>query len=359
MTAFRDAYENSIVSPWFAVFSQIATDGRQVGVHVVVTGDRAGAIPASLSSSIQRRVVLRLAKQDDYGMFGVADDILSPASPPGRGVLDGLETQLAVLGGDPNVAVQAREIDELALAMTKAGMQPAPTVERLTEQVLLNTLPSMVGETVVLGVADDTLAPIGFSSAGGFVIAGPPGSGRTTALLTMATATHRAHPKIELFLLSARRSQLGSLPLWKAAADTTDAVRELVSSLSTSIADSKTAPGSLAIFIEHLADFHESELERDIENLIKTAIRAEFLIVGESETSTWNQAYSVGRPMRAGRRGLILQPDDGDADLLKATFPRLRGVLPPGRGFLVGGGRSRKLQVATTDESDIAVGGDG
>jgi S-DNA-T family DNA segregation ATPase FtsK/SpoIIIE len=359
MTAFREAYESSVISPWFAVFSQIATDGRQVGVHIVVTGDRAGAIPPSLSSSIQRRIVLRLAKQDDYDAFDIDNDILSPVSPPGRGVLDGLETQIAVLGGDPNVALQARAIEELAEAMIKAGATPAPAVERLTEQVLLSSLPDASGDSIVVGVADDTLAPVATPSAGSFVIAGPPGSGRTTTLLALATSLHRANPKAELYHLSARRSPLTALKLWKASADSTDDARDLVQALTTRISEGKLSPGEVAIFIEHITDFHESELERDVEALIKAAVRAEQFIAGEAESSTWNQAYSVGRPMRAARRGIILQPDDVDSDLLKASFGRIRGDVPPGRGYLVGGGRSRKLQVATTDETAIAGSQDG
>jgi DNA segregation ATPase FtsK/SpoIIIE, S-DNA-T family len=359
MTAFRDAYENSVISPWFAVFSQIATDGRQVGVHIVVTGDRAGAIPASLSSSIQRRVVLRLAKQDDYDGFGIDNDVLSAASPPGRGVLDGLETQIAVLGGDANVALQARAIEELGDAMTKAGAIAAAPVERLTEAVLLRNLPDESADSIAVGLADDSLAPIGTPRIGSFVIAGPPGSGRTTTLLTLATSLHRSNPKVELYHLSARRSPMTALTLWKKSADGTDNARDLVKELTARIAAGNLAPGELAIFVEHLTDYHESELERDVEALIKAAVRAEQFIAGESESSTWNQAYSVGRPMRAARRGIILQPDDADSDLLKASFARIRGDVPPGRGFLVGGGRSRKLQVATTDDSEIAGAQDG
>jgi S-DNA-T family DNA segregation ATPase FtsK/SpoIIIE len=359
MTAFRDAYESSVISPWFAVFSQIATDGRQVGVHIVVTGDRAGAIPPSLSSSIQRRIVLRLAKQDDYDSFDIDNDILSPASPPGRGVLDGLETQIAVLGGDPNVALQARAIEELGDAMIKAGASPAPGVERLTEQVLLSALPNASGDSIVVGVADDTLAAIETPGTGSFVIAGPPGSGRTTTLLALATSLHRSKPHVELYHLSARRSPLSSLKFWKKSADSMDDARTLVQTLTTRISGGKLSPGEIAIFVEHVTDFHESELERDVEALIKAAVRAEQFIAGEAESSTWNQAYSVGRPMRAARRGIILHPDDIDSDLLKASFGRIRGDVPPGRGYLVGGGRSRKLQVATTDDTALAGAQDG
>ncbi|HEX4443163.1 MAG TPA: FtsK/SpoIIIE domain-containing protein [Galbitalea sp.] len=359
MSAFRDAYESSLSTPWFAVLSQIATDGLKLGIHVVVTGDRAGSIPASLSSSIQRRIILRLAKQDDYSVFDVPDDILTSVSPPGRAVVDGLEAQLAVLGGDPNVSVQSRKIDELAAAMVKAGVTAAPRVERLVEQVSLSSLPADVSSAPTIGIADDTLGPIGIPTGGAFVIAGPPGSGRTTTLVTVATALARARPKMELYHLSARRSDVGGLKLWKKSADSPDEVRELLSALAARISGGELAPGALALFIEHLADFHESELERDMEGMIKSGVRSEQLVVGESETSTWNQAYSVGRPMRAGRQGIILQPEDSDADLLRANFGRVRGWFPPGRGYLVGGGRSRKVQVATTDDVDSASPMDG
>ena len=168
MGAFREAHESSITTPWFSMLSQIAIDGRQVGVHLVVTGDRAVSIPASLSSSIQRRVVLRLANADDYSTLGVPADVLTVASPPGRGIIDGREMQLAVLGGDPNVALQSRELQTLAVAMTNAGVAAAPSIDALPELVGLATLPVAADGHPVLGVADDSLGPIGADLEGAF-----------------------------------------------------------------------------------------------------------------------------------------------------------------------------------------------
>lgn len=351
MGAFREAYETSASSAFFSVFSQIATDGRQVGVHVIVTGDRAGAIPPSLSSSIQRRVVLRMASGDDYSTLNVAGDILNSASPPGRGILDELETQIAVLGGDANVAVQAREIDKLAAAMTKAGVEPAPSIERLKDLVPLGELPIEIEGRPVIGLADDNLGPIATEVTGPFLIAGPPGSGRTTALATIASALRRSKSSTELVLISPRRSSLAALPLWNRSADDPDAVQGLVSALLAEVTAPKAKPGSVALFIENITDFVDSDIELELESLLKAAIKLEHFVVAEAETSSWSGAYSFGKPMKSGRRGLILQPDDGDEDLLKASFGRIRrGTYPPGRGFLVGGGRSRKIQVAITDE---------
>ncbi|GMA94033.1 cell division protein FtsK [Pseudolysinimonas kribbensis] len=69
-------------SQWYDVFRDILGDGRQLGIHVALTADRPGAVPTSISSSIQRRVVLRLA-DDSYGMLDVPNDILSPHRRPG------------------------------------------------------------------------------------------------------------------------------------------------------------------------------------------------------------------------------------------------------------------------------------
>lgn len=48
-------------SIWCDVFKDILSGGRQLGIHVALTADRAGAVPASIAPSIQRKVVLRLA----------------------------------------------------------------------------------------------------------------------------------------------------------------------------------------------------------------------------------------------------------------------------------------------------------
>jgi len=349
MTAFREAYEANISSPWFSVFSQIATDGRQVGVHVVVTGDRAGAIPMSLSSSIQRRLVLRLANADDYAMLSVPGDVLDASSPPGRGILDGLEMQVGVLGGDGNVAVQARELESLADAMRKAGVKDAPPVQRLSDQVSLAELGASSANGAPIGIADDDLQVVSVDPQGAFVIAGPPGSGRTTALDTLATSVAAAGGR-RMVLISARRSAVARRGHWAVVADSPDALEKVVRDLLAEV--EKGAIPTSALFLENLADFSGGPVEYDLEKIVKAHIKAESFVVGEAETSTWSQAYTLGQPLRAARRGLLVQPDDSDGDtLLNTSLGRnRRGSLPPGRGFLVERGRARKVQVAMVGE---------
>lgn len=353
MGAFREAYESNVAAPWFSVFSQIATDGRQVGVHVVVSGDRAGSIPTSLSSSIQRRLVLRLANVDDYGMLGVDSDVLNPTSPPGRGILDGEEAQIAVLGGDGNVAVQARQIEALAQSMTKAGVVPAPSIERLGDYLPLGVMKSKAAG-VIIGVADDNLQSVSIDPVGSFVIAGPPGSGRTTALGTIGQSLKAKTPGTALYLLSPRRSALARRGIWTQAADSPEQLEKAVQELAKLVDTGTLKVGQVALFLENLADFTGSSVEYELERVIKALLKQEQFVVAETETSTWSQAYALGQPLRAGRKGLLVQPDEGDGDMLLNTgVGRIRrGTFPPGRGFLIGQGRARKLQVAiVADES--------
>jgi S-DNA-T family DNA segregation ATPase FtsK/SpoIIIE len=347
MGAFREAYESNITAPWFSVFSQIAIDGRQVGVHVIVSGDRPGSIPTSLSSSIQRRLVLRLANLDDYGMLGVDADVLTATSPSGRGILDGQEAQIAVLGGDGNVAVQARQIEALAQSMIKAAVAVAPPVERLGDYLPLANLDSR-GTGVVVGIADDNLQSVQIEPIGSFVIAGPPGSGRSTALGTIAQSLKVKHPATDLYLLSPRRSSFARRGIWTQAADSPEKVEKAVQELAKLVDGGGLKPGTVALFLENLADFSGSPVEYELERVVKALLKQEQFVVAETETSTWSQAYAIGQPLRAGRKGLLVQPDEGDGDMLLNTgVGRIRrGTFPPGRGFLIGQGRARKLQVA-------------
>ncbi|MCL2786949.1 MAG: FtsK/SpoIIIE domain-containing protein, partial [Micrococcales bacterium] len=189
VAAFREEYEYTNKSAWFTVFAQIAADGRQLGVHVVMTGDRPSAVPSSISATVQRRIVLRLASEDDYAMVGAPSDVLGLGSPPGRGVLEGKELQVAVLGGDSNVAVQARVIRGVAAAGRRRGLLAAPPVLRLPTLVALEDLPVLDSCGLPsFGLSDETLGPLGFEAGGPMIVAGPRGSGATTTVVCLARA---------------------------------------------------------------------------------------------------------------------------------------------------------------------------
>ncbi|WP_425955077.1 FtsK/SpoIIIE domain-containing protein [Xylanimonas sp. McL0601] len=342
--AFREAYE---WGPAWSQFTQVATDGRQVGVHIVVAGDRANAVPASLGSTIQKRVVHRLATPDEYASIGEPADVLGVTSPPGRAVVDGDELQVAVLGGDANVALQARAAASLRQTMERMGVRPAPGLRRLPDSFPALDLPARVGGGAAFALDDLDVAPVGLPARGAFMLAGPPASGKTTALATIAGALRRAdHGR--LVHVALRRTPLSGLDVWDRSAHGEDDVADLLRELRSEVDGGEHAPGRLTVLIEGLTDFTDSDAEGAIDRFVRAAVRADQLVVGEAETSTWSQAWTLAQPFKAGRAGLLLTPGELDGDtLLNTGLGRIRrNDFPPGRGFLVVGGRPRKVHVA-------------
>ncbi|MCB7136829.1 FtsK/SpoIIIE domain-containing protein [Cellulosimicrobium marinum] len=347
--AFRESYEFRAAHqfPVWGAFSAVATDGRQVGVHLVVAGDRAASVPTALGSTIQKRLVLRLANEDDYLTLGVPKDVLSLTSPPGRGVLDENEVQVAVLGGDANVALQSRELGRLRDAMVRLGISAAPGVDRLPDSFTLADLPVLAADRPTIGLDDLDIAPVGLPARGTFMLAGPPGGGRTTALVTIAQTVRRARAGRVVYL-SPRRTSISGLDAWDTAATSPEDVVTLLGSLTAALESGSLRPGGLTVLVESVTEFTGTPAEQPLAAFVRTAVRAEQLVVGEAESSTWGQAWAIAQPFKAGRSGLLLTPGDLDGDNLLGTgLGRLRRAdFPPGRGFLVVSGRARKMHVA-------------
>src|SRR5450759_460208 len=160
LTAFRQAYETGGKARWLDLFTSLAADGRPVGVHFVISVDQRTGMPSSLASAVQRRVVLRMAHHDDYSFLGVPGDVLTMASPPGRGLLNGVEIQCAVMGGTAEVTAQSRAVAAFGDVVRKAGMSEAPPIGSLTRRVLMGALPSEVDGRPVLGIWSTSLSPM-------------------------------------------------------------------------------------------------------------------------------------------------------------------------------------------------------
>jgi S-DNA-T family DNA segregation ATPase FtsK/SpoIIIE len=343
--AFRETYEHIGHSAHFALFNQIVSDGPRLGLHVVLSADRPGAISTSLSSLMQCRLTLRLASDDDYMLTGEPHDILSTISPAGRGIMGGNEVQVAVFGGDESVSAQARAIDDLTLRTRDAGFVAPPPVERLSDHIELNTLPGAVGDNVVIGVADESLAPAGIAPRGLLMLTGPPGSGRTTALVTLAQAVQRANPATRIVHLAPAHTAIGKHEVFTDSAVGGQAVAELISRLATS---SEFQAGNLMVVIESVTEFTNSEAETDLADFLKNLAGTSAFAVGEAEVSTWNQAWTLAQPFKSGRRGLMLSPNGVEADSLLNTPIGIvrRHDFPPGRGVLIEKGRGVWIQVA-------------
>ncbi|MDM8085136.1 FtsK/SpoIIIE domain-containing protein [Cellulomonas cellasea] len=344
--ALRDAYETDLAhqSVW-AALARVVTEGRPLGVHLVASAERAAAVPTTWGASIGYRVVLRQADENAYVAYDIPRDVLASTSPPGRGVLAGTDTELqvAVPGGSADPADQAAALHRQATAEPDAK---APTIHRLPALIAGEAIPSDVDAFPVLGVAGDTLEPLGFDPSGAIVVAGSPGSGRSTTLVWLAHAIRRARPHAHLVYIGNRRSPAASAPDWAERALTPEDAADLARELTVAVADE---PGQtpVALVVEALADFIGTPAEAPLLALMKAARRGGHLVVAEGDTPAWASGWPLIAEVRNARRGLVLAPEptDGEA-LFRVQFPRTaRAAYPPGRGVWVEGGRARVVQI--------------
>jgi len=338
-------------SQWYSEFHELLTDGRALGIHVALTADRPASLPSSVSSTIQRRVILRQADESSYALLDAPKDVLDADSPPGRAIIEGHEAQIAVVGGSSDSDEQSRAIKELAESISRAGRVPAEPVGELSAEILASTMPSDVDGLPVLGVSDDTLAPIGFEPNGALLLAGPPASGRTSALRWLIHSVRAGVPRAKLYYIGTPRSTIPNAGAWEGIArtieDSADLAKEITATLRTAKAGTR-----IVVVIEQLGDLLGTSADGPAVELIKAIKRSDHLLIADSETSQWNSSWPLIAEVKAARNGILLQPDglEGEA-ILKTALPRVsRSEFPPGRGYFVTRGKAIRVQLPWLEE---------
>ena len=332
-------------------------EGPAVGLRAVVTSDRTGLI-GQVSTIFEDRLLLRMSDLGDYGLAGVPGRDVPSSMPAGRALVPSsggvMEAQLALLDADPSgvaqVAALQRRIAAAGHAVPPAGPQRPMRVD---------ALPAVVTETEVdampmpgapaplwarIGAGGDDLGPVGvdLSADGpGFTIAGPPRSGRSTALLAMTRWLLRQD--IPVLLVTPRRSPLRTL-----------AATESVLGVLTADDGADQLTAAIADHTRYVVVVDDAELMMDapiasaLEEVIRTARDADhaMLIAGTSDNLAGSyRGFTVDS--RRSRSGLILAPRaPSDGDLLGVRLPRGIEGGPPGRGILVVGGAMAPVQVA-------------
>jgi S-DNA-T family DNA segregation ATPase FtsK/SpoIIIE len=261
-------------------------------------------------------------------------------------VIDGAEAQLAIVGGDPGVAEQAKALGALAEAITRTGRAPAAGVGTLGTEIPPASLPADVGGLPVLGVSDDTLAPVGFEPSGAMVLSGPPASGRSNALRWLIASVERAHPKVTRYYFGSPRSVIGQLPGWEATALTVEDAGSLAKEVAATIAETG-AGEKILVVIEQIGDFLSTSADSALVEMIKAAKRSDHLLIAENESGGWGSSWPLLQEVKAARTGFLLQPESMEGDtILKTSLPRVsRADFPPGRGFFIARGKSMRVQL--------------
>lgn len=375
----------------------IMQSGRAVGVHVVLTADRAGVLPSLIAASVQQQLVLRLASANDYAYVDVPGDILEEA-PPGRAVFAGQtdEVQLALVGGASDLLGQASALENLGQALAQQELVPVHVIRNAPEWVSLTDLPNEVDGLPVFGIETQSFESIGLTGVGLGVIAGPAGSGLSTAALACATGFARwAESKgesVERVLLSFVPDSAGGLggrADWDRVARGAESITELAKELTIALGGNPPSRSHLltagligspigspigeagqraeqpeaeaapvfpqratrgVIVVERPTEAEGTDALPMLVALAKAARRADVLVLFEFEQSAASGVWDLFGALKQPRWGLALQPDEGDSGSpFRETFGRVkRAEFPAGRGFMVEAGRITPVHVATS-----------
>jgi S-DNA-T family DNA segregation ATPase FtsK/SpoIIIE len=346
--AFRQAYEGTANQRYMDLLTSVASEGRPVGIHLAVAAAERIAIHTTLSSAIQRRLVMRMATDDEYLMLGAPADVLDAHSPAGRAIDGEQEIQVGILGDQRDDASQAMRLADVAEALGASGVLEAPPIRSLPSITRLDRV-GHATEEVTIGVDSDTLGPVGVDARGGFVITGPPGSGRSTTLHTIVASVRARLPEAELHYFGNRRSRLPESQGWTSVSLTPEEIAQQAQALAERLASEANGTGRVVIIAEGAGDLVMSSAENALQALVRTCISSEQWFVAEGEVSTLRTASGFLGLVKSSRRGIALQPDQETGSTIFSTpFPRAnRADFPEGRGYLVGAGRAAVTQVAT------------
>jgi len=352
-------FQNGLSDPPGAATESVRSlvaEGQALGIGWVITSDRQPAGMSSLMSLVRRRLVLRQASDDDYQVLGVPRALHRDVHlPPGRGFTErGYEVQCAVVGQDASGSGQARAIAALAARWGPEPVaSPPPGVRLLPKLVARARLPSPHKPLeAVIGLDDEELKPVTIDLAlGHLLVTGPRGSGRTTALATLAQSLAEAEEAPGLYLLAgSSHSRLARLGIWRSSAVGPEACAEAAAKLAERM---RSGEESKAVIVIDDAEELPSN-QADLEWLVQRGRENGLRVVVGMENRAAHRTYGGWLPLvTKDRCGLLLDPDPSmDASLLgNPRLPGRREVWPPGRGYLVQRGVVRLIQVATAEAS--------
>jgi S-DNA-T family DNA segregation ATPase FtsK/SpoIIIE len=346
---------------------QLMREGASVGLHVILTGDRT-VLLGRISTLTENKIALQLADPSDLTLIGLNPRKVPASMPPGRGfrAQGAVETHIALLAEDPSGQAQAAALATIG-EWANGRWSDVPRARRAFR---VDVLPGRISfeeawalrdtgdkDTgsplwALTAVGGDQLLAMGPNLASGapaFVIAGPPRSGRSTALLTMTRSLLSIGTQV---ILAAPRRQ--------------SPLRRL-----------KHAPGVIGYFTGE--DISEDEMREALDRVESAAVilvdDAEILRQCDaSDVLTQVVRRSSGKnvgvviagdaddvcggfsgwqvEMKKARSGLLLSPQNmSDADLIGVRLQRgsIGNAVQPGRGLLhLGDGEVRTVQVPLT-----------
>ena len=356
--SFVQAFDRVEYGVWVERVATLISEGRPVGVHWVVTGDRRLAVPAAVQAALPQRLILRFNDVDEYDGFGLARAKTVDAHlPPGRGFsADADEVQVAVYGTSGATEDQARALHELATqldAIHKSGPRPN-AIQLLPSHVPEAGLPAVARlEAVPLGTRDLTFDPATIDiSRGGMLFVGARRSGKSTALRTLTRALSSGELDVELVLLAPSSTPLLELDVWAAVHRGNDSASDYVDEVLLELDSRGPDRRPLVIVVDDGHELADEMADSRLAELVKKGVERGVRVLAAADKNAAHRAYGGFIPvLKAERAGVVLQPDpDIDGDLFDVQLERRARGGPPGRAAIIAAGRVELAQIATSED---------
>jgi DNA segregation ATPase FtsK/SpoIIIE and related proteins len=337
---------------------RLLRDGAGVGIHVVLAGDRVLG-SSRFSGTTEDKIVLRLNDRQDYSSVGIPTKSAPTDPEPGRGIRtqDLSEAQIAVLGEDLAGTAQAGILAVLGRELAERESTVPPARRPIRLDVLPDRISYADARTLhtqagpmrpLVAVGGDTLASLGpdLTDVPTFVIAGPPRTGRSTALLAASESLLTAGAG--LIVLAPRRSPLRNL-------QGRPGVVSLFTDADVPVGDFRQALNNVSqeygvIVVDDAELFMGAEIDPDLALLARGGAGTGWgvLVAGNAESLSLSLAGWMGQVKR-NRSGMLLSPQglsDGEVIGVKLTRGLVGQAPQPGRGLIhLGDGVLRSVQV--------------
>ena len=202
---------------------KVASEGGNLGIHLVIAAGTSSAIPMRLSNSLALAIALELNDIGDYPtIVGRTDGLLPAKGIRGRGLLRAtppLEFQAAQPSDVPGDHGLRDQINQIARTWTGSKARSIPVLpDNIALDVLLTAAPVWSAQTDVsipIGIEAESMSPllVNLAEAQNHLIVGPPTSGKTTMIQSMVLALTERHApsQMQLYLSGLTGMQLQPL----------------------------------------------------------------------------------------------------------------------------------------------------
>jgi len=332
-------------------------EGAGAGIRVVIGSDRTGVL-GRISMLVEDRIMLAMSEPSDYQAVGLSSREIPTSMPPGRAFRSGneraREIQWAMLDRTGAGVEQVRALQDIGRAAQErwADLDRDRRPQRVDELPVSVTWdeamalgPASPSPTFIgVGVGGDTLALHGFDpvTAGpGFMVAGPPRSGRSTALLTIAQAQVRTRRSV--VVIAPRISPLRELR-GVTLLTGTEPADELKKALNV------RGPHTIIVDDFDVLGADSPAAAQVLEAFSRMRDTPNALVLAGGIDELIGTYRGVVAELKKGRSGLVLAPRaSSDGEVLNAKLPRSAGAaMPTGRGVLTDPTGWRWVQVPHT-----------